>query len=93
MKLFEKLTSKMAKTASVAVKEEVKSTALDILPTLIGIGGMILGGMVYRDHRMQQSAVSPVVRPRLPDCSRITITTNNYYFGYEFRKEKNKDGE
>ena len=82
----------MAKSASVAVKEEVKNTALDILPTLIGIGGMILGGMVYRDHKMQSSH-SPIARPRIPDYSTITITTNNYYFGSEFGKEKKKDGE
>lgn len=82
MKMLEKLTSRMAKTASNTVKEEVQGAAFDILPTLLGIGGMIFGAFLLRDH--QNNSVPKV--PSLPNCSTITITTNNYYFGDDFAK-------
>lgn len=90
MKIFERLSSRMAKSASTAVKEEVKSTAIDILPTLIGIGGMIIGSMIYRDHK---ETVKHRTRPILPDCSAISIVTNNYYFGKEFLNHGQRDDE
>ena len=86
MKLLEKLSSKMARTASSAVKEEVQGAALDILPTLIGIGGIIFGTMLYKSH----SANLPST-PALPTCSTITITTNNYYFGDSFMNQNEEE--
>jgi hypothetical protein len=81
MKMLEKLTSRMAKTASNTVKEEVHGAAIDILPTLFGVGGMIFGAILFSNH---QSSVPKI--PSLPNCSSITITTNNYYFGEDFMK-------
>lgn len=81
MKMLEKLTSRMAKTASNTVKEEVHGAAIDIFPTLVGIGGMIFGALLFKNH---QSSMPKL--PALPNCSTITITTNNYYFGDDFAK-------
>lgn len=88
MKFLEKLSSRMAKSASTAVKEEVQTTALDLLPTLIGLGGMILGVLIFKDKNQPQ-----VNNVKLPDYSTISITTNNYYFGDSVRKEDVLNGE
>lgn len=81
MKWMERLSSRMARTASTAVKEEVQGAAYDILPTLIGIGGMIFGVMLYKNREDKASQAT-----RIPGYSTITITTNNYYFGDSFGK-------
>lgn len=87
MKMLEKLTNRMAKTASSAVKEEVQGAAIDILPTLLGIGGMIFGAVLFKKHDNAMSGNMPKI-PGLPSCSTITITTNNYYFGENFVKNE-----
>jgi hypothetical protein len=86
MKMLEKLTNRVAKTASSAVKEEVQSAAIDVLPTLLGIGGMIFGALLFKRHS-DSVAGAPKI-PGLPSCSTITITTNNYYFGDNFMKDE-----
>lgn len=82
MKVLEKLSSRIAKSASTTVKEEVKGAAIDVLPTLIGIGGMIFGIVLFK-HRADEQAAMP---GSLSKYSSITITTNNYYFGDNFAK-------
>lgn len=77
MKFLEKMSSRMAKSASTAVKDEVRSTALDLLPTAIGIGGMVIGILMLRDKRVGGT----VGGMQLPKYS--TVTINNYYFGEE----------
>lgn len=89
MKMLEKLTNRMAKTASSAVKEEVQSAAIDVLPTLLGIGGMIFGALLFKKHSDSVANVPKI--PGLPSCSTITITTNNYYFGDNFMKNEEED--
>ncbi len=87
MKMLEKLTNRMAKTASSAVKEEVQGAAIDILPTLLGIGGMIFGAVLFKKHDNAMGGSMTKI-PGLPSCSTITITTNNYYFGENFMKNE-----
>jgi len=89
MKMLEKLTNRVARTASSAVKEEVQSAAFDILPTLFGLGGMIFGAMLFKKHTDSMAGMPKI--PGLPNCSTITITTNNYYFGEDFMKQ-NEEG-
>jgi len=87
MKMLEKLTNRMAKTASSAVKEEVQGAAIDVLPTLLGIGGMIFGALLFKRHSDSMASNMPKI-PGIPSCSTITITTNNYYFGDNFMKDE-----
>jgi len=88
VKLFERLSKKVAKTASTAVKEEVKEAAIDLIPTLLGIGGAIIGLLIFRKHVEDSSD-----NDELPQYSNITITTNNYYIGNDVgrRMLKNED--
>ena len=86
MKFLERLSSKMAKTASTQVKEEVRNTALDLLPTAIGIGGMALGIMIFKDHKNG----SVPAGLQLPKYS--TITLNNHHFGDAHVKEMTGHG-
>jgi len=90
MKMLEKLTNRMAKTASSAVKEEVQGAAIDVLPTLFGLGGMIFGALLFKRHANAMEQAAPKI-PGLPSCSTITITTNNYYFGDNFMKNEEED--
>ena len=89
MKMLEKLTNRVAKTASSAVKEEVQGAAFDILPTLLGLGGMIFGAMLFKKHTDSMAGMPKI--PGLPSCSTITITTNNYYFGEDFMKRDEEE--
>lgn len=83
MKWFDKVTKKFAKSATSAVKEEVKEVALDLLPAVLTIGGIALGVALYSSHTARTNALSNVDSvggvPLLPSHSDITITTNNYY--------------
>lgn len=89
MKMLEKLTNRMAKTASSAVKEEVQGAAIDVLPTLLGLGGMIFGALLFKRHESRMTNMPKI--PGLPSCSTITITTNNYYFGDNFMKNDEEE--
>lgn len=73
MKLFQKWTKKLTKTASSAVKTEVKKTAVDLMPTIIGFGSMVLGIMIFK-----KAVDEPI--PTKPSVSNTSITTNNYFF-------------
>lgn len=89
MKMLEKLTTRMAKTASSAVKEEVQGAAFEVMPTLLGIGGMIFGVLLFKHHENSADHMPKV--PGLPGYSTITITTNNYYFGDDFMKHDEEE--
>lgn len=77
MKLLDKISRKMAGKASVAVKTEVKKTALDLLPKLLGLAAMAAGIMIFKDNVMDP----PKISDRHPSVSNTSITTNNYFFG------------
>ena len=73
MKLFEKWTRKLTKTASSTVKKEVKKTAVDLLPTVVGFGSMVLGILIFKKAVNEPEITKPTV-------SNTSITTNNYFF-------------
>lgn len=73
MKLFERWTKKLTKTASTTVKKEVKKTAVDLLPTIVGFGSMVLGILIFKKAVNEPEITKPTV-------SNTSITTNNYFF-------------
>ena len=73
MKLLDKLAQKFTKSASVAVKTEVKKTAVDLLPSVIGAISMALGIVIFKGTVRD-------VKPIKPTVSTTHITTNNYFF-------------
>jgi hypothetical protein len=73
MKWMDKFTKKFANKASTAVKSEVKKTALDILPKVLGIAAMILGVVVFKEVVDEPEEIKPIV-------TNTSITTNNYFF-------------
>ena len=73
MKFLEKWTNKFTKTASTAVKSEVRKTAIDLLPTLMGFGSMVLGLLIFKQTVVETPPVKPTV-------SNTSVTTNNYFF-------------
>lgn len=74
MKLVEKLTKKFVKTASVQTKEELKKTALDLLPTVMTIVTTAIGIVIFKN--IGETPTQPI----RPQMSSTTITTNNYFF-------------
>lgn len=74
----DKVAKKFTKTASEEVKKEAKKTAVDMLPGLLALGGMILGIVVFRETK--ESRNSHTTTPR-PFSSTTHITTNNYFLG------------
>lgn len=74
MKLLDKLAKKFTKSASSAVKTEVKKTAVDLLPSVIGAFSMVLGIVIFKGSvGASPSSIKPTV-------STTHITTNNYFF-------------
>lgn len=73
MKLVEKIAKKFTKSASNTVKKEVKKTAIDLLPTIIGVVSMVIGIVVFKE-------VVDVPEDITPTVSNTSITTNNYFF-------------
>lgn len=73
MKLIEKIAKKFTKSASNTVKTEVKKTAIDLLPTVVGIVSMIVGIVIFKEVVDSPEDISPTV-------SNTSITTNNYFF-------------
>lgn len=72
----DKVAKKFTKTASEQAKKEVKKTAIDLLPGILTIGGLIIGFFVF--HEMPSSNSSGSSRPY---HSSTRITTNNYFLG------------
>ena len=73
MKLVEKIAKKFTKSASNTVKTEVKKTAIDLLPTVVGIVSMVIGIVIFKEVVDSPEDLSPTV-------SNTSITTNNYFF-------------
>lgn len=73
MKFWDKVTKKLTNKASTAVKSEVKKTALDLLPKILGIGAMILGVVIFKEVVDEPEEIKPMV-------TNTSITTNNYFF-------------
>lgn len=74
MKILDKLTKKFAKSTSTAVKAEVKKTAVDLLPTVVGVVSMVVGIVIFK------STKTPTTKPIKPNVTNTHITTNNYFF-------------
>ena len=72
---FNAITQKLVKTTSMEVKKEVKKTAIDLLPGLISIAGIILGVVIFHsipDDSGDEDTLTP---------SHVSTTiTNNYFF-------------
>lgn len=73
MKLLDKITKKFTKSASTAVKTEVKKTAVDMLPTVAGIISMVVGIVIFKGSTSKPTPIKPTV-------TNTHITTNNYFF-------------
>lgn len=71
MKWFDRVTKKLAKNASTAVKTEVKKSALDIIPKIALIGAAIASIWLFKD----------TVEDNRPSLTATHITTNNYFLG------------
>lgn len=74
----DKVAKKFTKTASEEVKKEAKKTAVDMLPGLLALGGMILGIVVFRETKGSHGNHNATTRPF---SSTTHITTNNYFLG------------
>jgi len=74
LKFLERFTKKATKTVSTAVKTEVKKTAIDMLPTALGIVSMIVGIVIFKGAVNEPNPIKPAV-------TNTHITTNNYFFG------------
>lgn len=77
MKLFEKIGCKFAGGATDKVRTEVKKTALDLIPSILGIGSMILGFVIFRGVANNTSEMK--IKPSVSNTS-VTTNTNNYFF-------------
>ena len=75
MKILDKFTKKFAKSTSTAVKTEVKKTAVDLLPTVVGVVSMVVGIVIFKG-----TGSSTKVKPIRPNVTNTHITTNNYFF-------------
>ena len=75
MKVFDRFAKKLAGKASVAVKTEVKKTAIDLLPAALSTLGAIAGILIFK-----KSVDEAPVMPRKPSVSNTSVTTNNYFF-------------
>lgn len=78
MGIIDRLAKKCVKSASDAVSDGVKAKAKDVLaaaiPTLIGVGTVILGMVIFKSPAQGGGG------SRMPHVSSMTITTNNYFF-------------
>lgn len=73
MKFWDKVTKKLTNKASTAVKSEVKKTALDLLPKILGVAAMVLGVVIFKEVVDEPEEIKPMV-------TNTSITTNNYFF-------------
>ena len=72
-----KVAKSFTQTASEQAKKEVKKTAIDMLPSVLTLGGMILSIFVFKKARSEESIAQSPQRP----YSSTRITTNNYFLG------------
>ena len=74
MKFLDKLTRRFTQSATVAVKTEVKKTAVDLIPVFFGVLSTIASFFIFKD------AVLDEPTPINPAVTNTSITTNNYFF-------------
>ena len=76
-KFIEKITKKVATTASITftdtTKKEAKQIATDALPTLLGLGGIAAGLLIFKNS----AAGKRIVAKAAPT---VCHTVTNYYF-------------
>jgi len=75
LKLLDKFTKKFAKSTSTAVKTEVKKTAVDLLPTVVGVVSMVVGIVIFKGTTGPSK-----IKPIKPSVTNTHVTTNNYFF-------------
>lgn len=73
---IDKVAKRFTKSASEQAKKELKKTAIDLLPGILTIGGLIFGFFVF--HELPDSDSGGSTRPY---HSSTRITTNNYFLG------------
>lgn len=66
-----KFLDRFASKASSAVKKEVKKTALNLIPAILGIGAAIAGILIFKEVVEEPEELAP---------NFTTHTTNNYFF-------------
>ena len=74
MKFLDRFTKKFTKSASSAVKTDVKKTSIDLLAGIIGFGSMFLGIMIFKNAVQEPEQIKPTV-------TNTSITSNNYFLG------------
>lgn len=78
MKLLEKLTKKVASTASIAVTDSVKAEAKNAVvaaaPVVLSVGAIFAGLWIFKSAGGSK-AVTNAVAPTISH-----VTTNNYFF-------------
>lgn len=74
----DKVAKRFTKSASEQVKKEAKKTAVDLIPGLLTVGGMIFGFAAFN-----KSGSKPKNNRnyRQPYYTTSTKTTNNYFLG------------
>lgn len=78
MKMLERLTKKIASTASVAITDSVKTEAKNALvsavPVVLSVGAVVAGFVIFKSGSSGSKAIANAV----PTVSHVT--TNNYFF-------------
>lgn len=85
MKILERLTKRVASTASIAVtdsvKTQVKEAAENAIPIVLSLAAVVAGVFIFRGTKESiGKAVGTTV-------SRMNVTTNNYFFGDSVKAE------
>ena len=75
MKILDRFTKRFTASASSAVKEEVKKTAIDLVPTLFNIAAAIVGIVIFRGMVNNGSNDE-----NYSSVSHTNVVTNNYFF-------------
>lgn len=74
MNFLDKLTKRFTQSATVAVKQEVQKTAIDLIPAAFGIIATIASFFIFKDTVINEPLD---IKPAVTNTS---ITTNNYFF-------------
>lgn len=86
MKLVDKLVTRLTKSASIAVtdtvKEEAKTVAVSVLPSLLGLGFTIAGIILFKSVAGKQLPTGG-----FPGLSTTSVVTHNWFFDSSAQKE------
>lgn len=90
MGFVDKIAKRFAKTASTeateTMKTEIRNTAVNALPLVMGVGFVILWLKVFKTTSAVKSVAS-VARPLVPTLTTMSITTNNFFFDEVVKRE------